>query len=390
MLFLRYGDKSSWQTVNVDISVFDGESDFQFRYRFKTDGSVTKFGWAIDNMKVIGTPLGVVEVNNVSITDNCLTEQTVNWNLPTNYDASVNEILVFAKATSAVTVGTPTSDISVYTADSNFSGSGTAYQNDASAKCVYKGDGTNVTVTGLANGNTYHYLIFNTDAPTKYSSEKIENETTLNNIENITTLSATPASQKVVIEWTNVTSCFDEIIIVAHTSSIGGTPAATYTANSLSYTDGSNPNFPGGGTVVYNGTASPQTVYDLTNGTMYYFKIFTRSGSDWSSGTEVSATPTAGTIASDGSGTATVLNGSTGDINGKDIFRRNQTNQIIDIEITGVNSAWLKKAKIDLSNFIDNSSLHVANITLLGDAVSGNTTKSINTGVITILFITFL
>ncbi len=381
------GSKKSWQTVNVDISVFDGESDFQFRYRFKSDASNQDYGWAVDNMEVIGTPTGLSNVTNITINDNCLTEHTVNWDLPTNYSSGSNTVLVFAKATNAITVGTPSSDISTYTADNDFSGAGTAYQNDASAKCVYKGDGANVTITGLTAGTTYHYLIFNIEDPDTYSSGATANETSLSNIENVTGLTATPANQQVVIDWTNVTSCFDEVMIVAKPlTTIGASPSgdgSAYTAD-LQFNSGSGTAFDGTGKVVYKGSTSPQTIYDLTNGTLYYFKIFTRSGSNWSSGVEVSETPTPGPIAADGSGTATVVNGGAGNINGKDIFQRNKTNQIINIEVTGVSSGWLKKVKIDLSNFIDNSTLITANITLTGGAVSGNTTKSIALGVITI------
>ncbi|MES2850365.1 MAG: hypothetical protein V4685_15000, partial [Bacteroidota bacterium] len=57
-----------------------------------------------------------------------------------------------------ITVGTPTANPSIYTATTAF-GSGTAYQLDAGARCVYKGDGTSATVTGLVSGNTYYVLI---------------------------------------------------------------------------------------------------------------------------------------------------------------------------------------------------------------------------------------
>lgn len=97
------------------------------------------------------------------------------------------------------------------------------------------------------------------------------------------------------IAWTNP-ACLDDVIIVAHTSSIGGTPTGTYTVNSQSYTDAGNDMFPGGGVVVYSGTSSPQTVTDLQNGVQYFFKIFVRKGSNYSSGVEVTATPNSTTI----------------------------------------------------------------------------------------------
>ncbi|MCF6365841.1 MAG: endonuclease [Bacteroidales bacterium] len=91
------------------------------------------------------------------------------------------------------------------------------------------------------------------------------------------------------ISWSN-SSCYDEVIIVVNDASITGTPAGTYVANSTDYTDVANPDFPGGGKVVYNGTVSPQTITGLTNGTNYYFKTFVNSFGLWSTGTETTCT----------------------------------------------------------------------------------------------------
>jgi hypothetical protein len=111
-------------------------------------------------------------------------------------------------------------------------------------------------------------------------------------VPDVSNLITTPKNNSVQLGWNNpATGCFDEIIIVAHTTSISGTPTGTYTANSLNYTDAANPDFPAGGKVVYNGVFRPQTVTGLTNGQIYYFKAFTRKGSGWSNGVEVTATP---------------------------------------------------------------------------------------------------
>jgi hypothetical protein len=87
-----------------------------------------------------------------------ITGGTVNWTLPATYSAANHTVLVFVKAASAITAGTPSAAPSGYTANAVF-GSGTAYQNDAAAYCVYKGDGTAVTITGLAAGVTYNIMV---------------------------------------------------------------------------------------------------------------------------------------------------------------------------------------------------------------------------------------
>ncbi|HEY8935458.1 MAG TPA: Ig-like domain-containing protein, partial [Cyclobacteriaceae bacterium] len=219
----------------------------------------------------------------------CITTGDVTWTNP----FVTNTILVFAKSGSAITVGTPTNNISTYTASATF-GTGTAYQNDAAAFCVYKGSGTSVNLTSLTAGTTYHFIIFNA-LNTVYSTASAFSGSTITTPANATGLSALAGTNDAAISWTDPASCFDEIMIVAKQgSSVSGTPSgngSAYTANSLSFTDGANTSF-GGGKVVYKGgsSSSPQTVTNLTTGQTYYFKIFTRKGTAWSAGIETSVT----------------------------------------------------------------------------------------------------
>lgn len=106
--------------------------------------------------------------------------------------------------------------------------------------------------------------------------------------------SAGAGSSEANLSWTNP-SCFDEVIVVAHTATISGTPSGSgYTANSQDYTDANNPSFPTAGSVVYNGTGTSTTITGLSNGTQYFFKVFARKGSNWSTGVEDNATPSSG------------------------------------------------------------------------------------------------
>ena len=105
----------------------------------------------------------------------------------------------------------------------------------------------------------------------------------------VTSAAASSANLSSVLTWINP-ACYDEILIVAAIASNNGTPTgdgSAYTSN-LAYGSGTAL---GNGFVVYKGSASSQTVTGLTNGTQYYFKFFTRRGTTWTSGTEVSATP---------------------------------------------------------------------------------------------------
>ena len=124
------------------------------------------------------------------------------------------------------------------------------------------------------------------------------NTITLGTLDNVTGLSAISGTPTVPVSWTNP-SCITEVIVVAHTSSITGTPSGTYTGNT-NYALA--PAFPGGGKVVYNGTASPQSISGLTIGQTYFFKVFVRFGANYSSGLQVTATPQLVNIYSRGSG----------------------------------------------------------------------------------------
>ena len=111
-------------------------------------------------------------------------------------------------------------------------------------------------------------------------------------VANVTSPAATAGNTQVSVAWTNP-SCYDEILIVAAIATNSGIPTGdgtSYTAN-LAYTSGTAL---GNGYVVYKGTSSPEIITGLTNGTPYYFKLFTRKGSVWSAGVEVSATPVSG------------------------------------------------------------------------------------------------
>lgn len=109
---------------------------------------------------------------------------------------------------------------------------------------------------------------------------------------NITGEAATNGDQQSSVSWTNPLGCFNEIMIVAATAGNSGIPTGDGTAYTADLSYGAGTAL-GNGFVVYKGTASPQVVTNLTNGTTYYFKIFSRFGTSWSSGVEVTATPAA-------------------------------------------------------------------------------------------------
>jgi autotransporter-associated beta strand protein len=104
---------------------------------------------------------------------------------------------------------------------------------------------------------------------------------------------ASAGNTQATVSWTLPTGCYDEVMLVVKpNTSISASPFGTsYNVNSQSFTDPSNDVFDATGAVVYKGTGTSTTVTSLTNLTTYYFKLFTRSGSNWSAGVEVNAMP---------------------------------------------------------------------------------------------------
>ena len=225
-----------------------------------------------------------------NITNLSATPQTnavlLGWTNPTT---AFDEVMVVAKASTGFT-SIPSG--TTYTANADFTGAGTAFEG---GKVVYRGIGTGMTVTGLTGGTTYFFRVY-TRLGTAWSTgvevSAIPTNVALPPPVNITNLLATPQSNAVLLGWTNPTTAFDEVMIVAKaTTGFTTTPSGTtYTANA---------NFTGAGTafeggkVVYRGTGINMTVTGLTGGTTYFFKVFTRSGTAWSTGVQVSAIPIA-------------------------------------------------------------------------------------------------
>jgi len=166
------------------------------------------------------------------------TNANISWTLPASYIPGNQSILVFLKATNNINIGTPTRAPSTYAANTTY-GSGTTFQLDASAYCVYKGDGTNVTVTGLTQGTSYFVSIYtvvngaNSDGTNSYS-----NAASMANgvpgITNITTLVPNGVIQKVVSN-DNYTYIGGQFSSVGQSSGYGAKLNTTSTAVDMSF-----------------------------------------------------------------------------------------------------------------------------------------------------------
>ncbi|OFY92969.1 MAG: hypothetical protein A2491_04670 [Bacteroidetes bacterium RIFOXYC12_FULL_35_7] len=165
-------------------------------------------------------------------------------------------------------------------------------------KVVYKGNGTSVTVTGLTASTAYEIKAYTFKNSTTWATVFPTASIASLGTPNVSSIATTPADEEVQVTWANPqTGCFDEIMVVAKaTSAVTASPSgdgSLYTAD---------PVFTGSGTifddgkVVFKGTSNSVTVTGLTNGTSYCFKVFTRSGSTWSTGVYECATPIDGVV----------------------------------------------------------------------------------------------
>ncbi len=151
---------------------------------------------------------------------------------------------------------------------------------------------TSQAITGLSANTTYYARVRAVNSAGTGANSSNGSQTTLCTPTDVTSLAGTNGSTQSVVTYT-LPACSDEILIVAKpTSSVSASPSGDGTAYTANAAFGSGTAFDGTGRVVYKGVGTSVTITGLANGTTYYIKAFTREGSQWSSGTEVSVMPT--------------------------------------------------------------------------------------------------
>ncbi|MCB0554288.1 MAG: T9SS type A sorting domain-containing protein [Phaeodactylibacter sp.] len=166
---------------------------------------------------------------------------------------------------------------------------------------VYSGPGNSTAVSGLEEGETYHFAVieFNDTPCFRVPDAPTASATTLCTSPGaVTALKSSPAGGMMYLAWDNP-NCFDEIMIVASENPITAVPTSMdpndYTPGAIfgTGTDAHN-DFSGTESPVYRGTGNRVQVTGLTNGQLYYFQIFTFRSGVWQAGAQISATPEAG------------------------------------------------------------------------------------------------
>jgi hypothetical protein len=164
---------------------------------------------------------------------------------------------------------------------------------------VYKGTGTSVTVTGLTTGETYKVKAYTYSSSNWILNDDCPTVTVSNlSLPEVTAANHTDSDSQSELNWNNPSlSCVDEIMVVCkHGSSVSTSPSgdgSSYTANPIfiSGTDIGSSEY-----VAFKGTGTTVTITGLTNDETYYAKIFTKNGTEWSTGVELVLYPATVTI----------------------------------------------------------------------------------------------
>jgi acetyl esterase/lipase len=155
-----------WVNSNNWISLPIAAQCSSLKFRWTVSGSSTN-KYRMDDVYLKGILLK--NASGVTLSWNSSTTADISWTNPDNYNSASNKIIAFMKAGSPISIGSPTLSISAYSANTIF-GNGSKYQNDASAYCIYKGDGNFATVSNLVDGTVYYITVFNTNTASNYTS----------------------------------------------------------------------------------------------------------------------------------------------------------------------------------------------------------------------------
>lgn len=151
-------------------------------FSYTNSGTGINFNTTTTTAQTLNHATKPIAVTTTTLTPSSSGTANITWS-NTGYVGANWQTLVFVKAASSVTAGTPTTNPTSYTANTAFS-AGTAYQNDAAAYCVYNGDGTSVSITGLSATTTYYVAVYtvvsavNSNVSNSYSSVSTTSATT--------------------------------------------------------------------------------------------------------------------------------------------------------------------------------------------------------------------
>ncbi len=152
---------------------------------------------------------------------------------------------------------------------------------------IYNGSASTFSYTSLTQNTTYYFALYEySNATPCYNTSALTGNFTTSCTTPVNPTGFSPTSQNgaVSLSWTNpVVSCFDEVLVIASDAPITG--------GGNTFIGPGNTVYAGPNSIVFRGIGTGVTVTGLTNGTNYYFKIFTRNSGNYSSGVQTTAVP---------------------------------------------------------------------------------------------------
>jgi hypothetical protein len=254
--------QSSYSEVIQNLTSYAGQT-VTFRWRDVSNGTLSAYGTGLDDITIEQIP-SVLDPTPFTAT----TINSSQINLAFTPDPATHNVVIVWNST-----GTFTEPVGAPVVGSPLAG-GTV---------LSVGTTSPVNHTGLTFATTYYYKAFSYDGATYSSPGLTANATT--NVVNPTGVTALPfnASQ-INLGWTKNANN-DNVMVVTNLVNTFGVPVngTTYAANDT---------ITGGGTVIYNGSASTFNHTSLTAGTTYYYKVFSAEAvtNNYSSGVTANAT----------------------------------------------------------------------------------------------------
>jgi hypothetical protein len=168
-----------------------GQSNVKVRFRFGTDGTGIREGWAIDDIEVVNVTTPTTAASNVTVTPSA-TSATVNFTAGNGQGR-----MVVARLSSTLAVA-PTNN-TLYGASAAF---GSANTTGTGNFIVYMGNGTSVNVTGLTALTGYTFDVYEYNGKYMHNSfaGAISSNTTTTPVK-LVSLKATKVNNDVLVSW---------------------------------------------------------------------------------------------------------------------------------------------------------------------------------------------
>lgn len=222
--------------------------------------------------------------NILNLSNACIGNNSIGlaWDLPTgDYDG----IVIFARE--GAVPANPIADETTYIgANADYS---VAPAYGARGRLIYKGSATSVNVSGLTQGQDYTFKAYtyrNSTGTVWSTGTQITRTINFNDV--ASALASGAGTSQMEVSWAlpALASCWDEILVV-----VNDAPGISFSPSGDGSAYSANATYGGNNQVVYQGTSSSVVISGLSTGTTYYYEIFVRQGTTWSTGIEVSGMP---------------------------------------------------------------------------------------------------